>query len=279
MQFKGVLILVIHLAAASILQSAEGPTSTPAQIRAAAAVKEIIGHRGSAADRPENTLASFRRAIEAKADIAEVDVRTTKDGFLVCSHDADVVHATDGKGLVASLTLAEIQKLDAGKKFDPMYAGEKMPTFAEVLGVCKGKIAVLVDLKEAGDAYASKVATAIRTHGDPKTVVLGVRSLEHVKQFKKLLPEARQLGLVPAVSDIESFAKEGVPMVRLWPRWLVDPDLVPRVRKLELQIHIGTGPGTRKDVLPLLEHFPESLSSDDPHQLRQTLAEIGAAKK
>lgn len=277
MSLKVACLLALHLTAATLTRADDSPI-TPAQARAAMAVKEIIGHRGSAADRPENTLASFRRAIEANADVAEVDVRTTKDGFLVCSHDADVSHATDGKGLIAQMTLTEIQKLDAGRKFDAKYAGERMPTFADVLGVCKGKIAVLVDLKEFGEEYANAVADAIRTHGDPKTVVLGVRSLEHVKQFKKLLPEARQIGLVPAVSDIEAFAKEGVRMVRIWPKWLSDADLVPRLRKLGLQIHIGAGLGTRKEVLPLLAHAPESLSSDDPAQLRQTLTEIAKSQ-
>ena len=51
-----------------------------------------------------------------------MDVRTTKDGALVCMHDADVDRTTDGKGRVADLTLAQIKNLDAGAKFDARYA-------------------------------------------------------------------------------------------------------------------------------------------------------------
>jgi len=241
-------------------------------------VKEIIGHRGSAADRPENTLASFRRAIEAGADVAEVDVRVTKDGALVCLHDADVEHTTDGKGKVANLTLAEIKKLDAGGKFGEKFKGERIPEFREVLIVCKGKINVLIDLKESGEEYAKKIAAEVREHGEPKRTVLGVRSLEHVEHFRKLLPEARTIGLVPTVNDIEPFATAGVKTIRLWPKWLPDETLVPRVRKLGLELHIGAGKGTREEVLPLLIHEPESLSSDDPAQLIKTLAEIRGKK-
>jgi len=68
-------------------------------------------------------------------------------------------------------------------------------------------------------------------------------------------------------------------VIRLWPKWLVDEALVPRVRKLGLELHLGTGLGTRAEVLPLLAHEPESLSSDDPAQLVKTLAEIAGPKK
>src|SRR6478672_7884440 len=100
----------------SLLLAAAAPPA-PADPARAAGVKEVIGHMGSCADRPGNTLASIRRAIEAGAHVAEVDVRTTKDGVLVCMHDAEVDRTTNGKGKVADLTRTEIQKLDAGSKF------------------------------------------------------------------------------------------------------------------------------------------------------------------
>src|SRR5947199_46490 len=80
-----------------------------------------------------NTLAGIRRATEAGAHVAEVDIRTTKDGALVCMHDPDVDRTTDGTGKVATLTLADIRKLDAGAKFDAKYKGERVPTLREVL--------------------------------------------------------------------------------------------------------------------------------------------------
>ena len=60
-------------------------------------------------------------------------------------------------------------------------------------------------------------------------------------------------------------------VIRLWPKWLADESLVPRVRKLGFELHLGTGMGTKAEVLPLLAHRPESLSSDDPAQLLKTL--------
>ncbi|HUR52628.1 MAG TPA: glycerophosphodiester phosphodiesterase family protein [Gemmataceae bacterium] len=246
---------------------------------AALKVKEVIGHMGSCADRPGNTIVSLRRAIEAGAHVAEVDIRTTKDGVLVCLHDDTVDRTTDGKGKVAALTLGELKKLDAGVKFDAKFTGERVPTLRELLEVGKGKVAVMLDLKEDGEEYAKRIAAAVRVHGEPKRIVVGVRSVEHVRQFKQLLPAARLIGLVPTTDDIEPFSKAGVKVIRLWPKWLTDETLVPRVRKLGLELHLGTGLGTPAEVLPLLAHSPESLSSDDPARLLKTLAEIGGQKK
>lgn len=273
------LVMTIVLAAAAPGPALDESLTPEAARTAAAKVKEIIGHKGSCADRPENTLASCRRAIEAKAAAAETDVRTTKDGVLTCMHDLDVSHTTDGKGLVADMTLAEIKKLDAGLRFDAKFKGERVPILREILVASKGKIGVMLDLKESGEAYAKAIAAEVREHGEPKRTVLGIRSIEHAEQFKKLLPEARQIGLVPIADDIEPFAKAGVHVIRLWPKWLNDATLVPRVRKVGLELHIGAGNGSREEVLPLLVHQPESLSSDDPARLLKTLAEIRGKDK
>lgn len=243
------------------LAPAADPPAPPDGATAAGKVKEVIGHMGSCADRPGNTLVGVRRAIEAGAHVTEVDVRTTKDGVLVCLHDAEVDRTTDGKGKVADLTLADVKKLEAGVRFDARFAGERVPTLREVLELAKGKIAVMIDLKEDGEGYAEQIATAVRAFGEPKRVVLGIRSVEHAKRFRKLLPDGRQIGLVPTADDIEPFAKAGVTAIRLWPKWLSDEKLVPRVRKLGLELHLGTGTGTRAEVLPLLVHEPESIES------------------
>ncbi len=276
MTFRLTLLLLLSTV---VVCPAADPPVPPNAAKAAAGVKEVIGHMGSCGDRPGNTLASYRRAIESGAHAAEVDVRTTKDGALVCLHDPDVDRTTDGKGKVAELTLAEVTKLDAGVKFDAKYKGERVPTLRDVLALAKGKIGVMIDLKEEGEEYAKRIAAEAREFGEPKRLLLGIRSVEHAKLFRKLLPEARQIGLVPTAADIEPFAKAGVNVIRLWPKWLSDESLVPRVRKVGLELHVGTGMGTRSEVLPLLAHQPESLSSDDPTQLVKTLAELRGAKK
>src|SRR5262249_57066016 len=122
----------------------------PAWARAAGGVRKVVPRGGGSSDRRENALAAPRGAMEAGATANAVDVRTTRDGVLVSLHDADVRRTTDGKGLVRDLTLAELRRLDAGRRFDRKFAGERVPTLREVLELCRDKVDVLLDLKETG---------------------------------------------------------------------------------------------------------------------------------
>ena len=57
----------------------------------------IIGHRGVAAFAPENTIESFKKALEAGADGFECDIRLSKDKKLVVIHDDNLKRITQGK--------------------------------------------------------------------------------------------------------------------------------------------------------------------------------------
>ena len=236
-------------------------------------VRQIVAHRGSSADSPENTLAAVRRAIDAGATAIEVDVRTTKDGHLVALHDATLDRTTDGTGAVNDLTLAEVKKLDAGGWFDAKFRGEKVPTLKEVLALCGNRADVLLDLKESGDAFAKSVAGVVNEHGRPARTIVGVRSVAQAKLIRELLPKSRQLGLIPRPNDIAAFAEAGVETIRLWPDWLKDdPALVRKVREAKARLHLNGKTGEPDEVVPLLKHRPDSLSSDDPARLVRTLA-------
>lgn len=262
------------LSLVAVSSAAEPATDTPTRIEAAGKVRLIIAHRGSSIDRPENTLAALRRAIEVQATASEIDVRTSRDGVLVCLHDADLARTTDGTGKVSERTLAELKRLDAGGRFDPKFRGERIPELSEVLAAARGKIDVLLDLKEDGIVYLERIAAVLRRHGEPRRAILGVRTVEQARRLRKLLPETRQIGLIPTPGDLEAFAAAGVTTIRLWPRWLDDRALVPRLRKLRVGLLLGVAKGTPAEVLPLLAHQPEALFADDPARLKQTLQEL-----
>jgi glycerophosphoryl diester phosphodiesterase len=101
-----------------------------------------VGHRGARAYAPENTLASFKKALEIGVDATELDVRKTRDGELVVMHDADVKRTTNGKGLVSDMSLAQIKALSSD--------GDKVPTLGEALDFLSGKVIVFIELKEQG---------------------------------------------------------------------------------------------------------------------------------
>lgn len=107
----------------------------------------IIAHRGASAYYPENTLASFEGAVALGADMVELDVQLTSDSEVVVFHDEKISRCTNGRGLLANHTLADLKKLDAGGWFDKKFRGERIPTLAEVLNLCRKRIAVNIEVK------------------------------------------------------------------------------------------------------------------------------------
>ncbi len=107
-----------------------------------------IGHRGAAAHAPENTVASFRRAVELDADAVEFDVQRTRDGALVVIHDETVDRTTNGSGRVGDLTFGEVRALDAGVWKGREFAGERVPTLEEAIDAVPERIRLFVELKD-----------------------------------------------------------------------------------------------------------------------------------
>ena len=145
-----------------------------------------IGHRGARAYEPENTIRSFRKALELKVDAIELDVRKTKDQQLVVIHDADIKRTTNGKGLVADLTLEEIRQFSTEKD-------EKIPTLKEALDFLDKKVRILIELKEAG--IEKQVVSAVQKKGLQKNVII-VSFIEKALQEIRNLDEKVETGLI-----------------------------------------------------------------------------------
>ncbi len=101
-------------------------------------------HRGGGGlERPDNTLASARHGWQL-GGIPEFDIRTTHDGVIFCLHDSTLARTTNAPEALRSrpageLTWDEIAPWDAGLPFDAQYAGERVPTLAEVFADMAGK--------------------------------------------------------------------------------------------------------------------------------------------
>jgi glycerophosphoryl diester phosphodiesterase len=146
----------------------------------------LVGHRGLPTHAPEETLATFESCIHLRVGV-ELDVRRTRDGQLVCLHDPTVDRTTDGKGKVGDLSLRELRQLDAGKKFDAAFAGERVPTLDEFFALLRERrspILVAIDLKEP-DCEADVVKLAEK-HGVLKQLVFIGLAIENSKVRERL---------------------------------------------------------------------------------------------
>jgi glycerophosphoryl diester phosphodiesterase len=121
----------------------------PQYVEAGATVK-VTAHRGHSRAAPENTLSAIRKAIESKADYAEIDVQQTADGVVVLLHDRDLKRVAGLSRRLDELTYDEVRKLDVGSWFDPSFADERIPTLAEAIELARGKIKLNIEMKYFG---------------------------------------------------------------------------------------------------------------------------------
>jgi glycerophosphoryl diester phosphodiesterase len=204
----------------------------------------FIAHRGASQEAPENTLAAFKLAWEQGADGIEADFRLTVDGHIVCLHDPGTGRVGDRDLVVAESTLAELKQVDMGSRKGPQWAGERIPTLAEVLAlVTEGKrifieiksgLAILEPLEEvlAESGLRSEqivlvsfvgnvISSAKKRMPHLKSHLLSVfpgknrgapRSAGLIQRVKTLAVDGADVGVHPALdrSFVEAFHQEGL---------------------------------------------------------------------
>ena len=167
---------------------------------------QIIGHRGASGYEPENTLISFKKAIELKANMIELDVYACRTGQVVVIHDFKVDRTTNGKGYVEDMPFEELRTLDAGK-------GEKIPTLAESLDVIDRKCKVNIELK--GEGTPVPVFILIEKYVNEKGWDWDdfyISSFNHylLNEFISLMPDGNGIKICPLICGIPlGFAKFG----------------------------------------------------------------------
>lgn len=143
-------------------------------------VSRIIGHRGAAGLALENTLTSFRKAIEAGTTIIEFDVQTTSDGHFVICHDNDLSRVSDSRVKIKDVTLKTLRDI-------PLKNGDTVPLLTEALDlVRKHNITAVVEAKTISDTEA--FCALLDTYRD---VTMAVASFNHalLARIRKLRPD------------------------------------------------------------------------------------------
>lgn len=128
----------------------------------------IEGHRGWRAKYPENTLISFRAAIELGVDAIEFDVWLSKDKVPVIMHDANTLRITGHDGAITEQTLAELKKLDAGSHKGAEFAGERIPTLRETLELAhslRPSLRLGVEIKDFREEAVDKTVAMLKEFG------------------------------------------------------------------------------------------------------------------
>ncbi|MBQ7347320.1 MAG: hypothetical protein IJW55_05125 [Clostridia bacterium] len=152
----------------------------------------LAAHRGDKLKYPENTMPAFEAALALGVDMIETDIHMTRDGELIIMHDRNALRTCGVDRNVDEMSLAEVRELDAGRLFDPLFEGVKIPTVVEFLEWIKDTdLLVNWELKdypaEVGDAFAfataDRLIALIEQYGMEKRSMINsfsARVLEHI---------------------------------------------------------------------------------------------------
>lgn len=153
---------------------------------------KVIAHRGFCGEYPENTMLSFKKAVEDGCDELELDVQLTKDNILVIIHDETIDRVTDGTGNVRDYTFEELRKFNVRATFGDKYGFNPIPSFEEYVSWVKDQnVTTNIELKTGKYYYEDleeKVIGMIKAYGLENKVMFS--SFNHLSliRCKELVP-------------------------------------------------------------------------------------------
>lgn len=204
-----------------------------------------IAHRGASGYAPENTFASFDKALKMKADYIEFDIQRTSDGKLVIIHDPTVDRTTNGRGSVQSMSFSQLKMLDAGTWFSKDYTNQRIPSFQELLNRYAGKVKMLIELKNPSqypgiEKEVADVLTKYHLDSRPNDEII-IQSFDKnsVQTFHRILPAVstgvllkyKPLGIPPRqLNEMAKYADFVNPN-----KSMANPQLIKRIHELGMK--------------------------------------------
>ncbi len=176
----------------SVSQCAAQPR--PATHPAAHRKPLLFAHRGSTLLAPENTSYAFDLALGYQADVLETDVRLSRDGHVIVTHDARIDRTTDGQGAVCDISLAKLKKLDAGYRFISSdgktyrHRGMRLLTLDDLFARYPNT-RINIDIKDRGPAAARAVAEVVHRYPAAPWVNVGSFHAPTLYYFRQFAPE------------------------------------------------------------------------------------------
>lgn len=234
-------------------------------------IPTVSAHRGSSYDAPENTLASIQAAIDDMADYAEIDVRPTKDGKIVLSHDESLKRTTGLNKLVGEVTYEEIEKLDAGSWFSEDYAGEKIPLLEQVLELCDNKLNLNIEIKspadeDSEDSFVENLVALIKEYNFEDQCVVTSFNYDMITKVKEL-DEDIKTGLISTMFLANTSRLQSVDAVSL-NNIFITQDLVDYMHNNGKKVFAWTVNST-STATKMLSYGVDNIITDNPVLIKE----------
>lgn len=245
----------------------------------------FFAHRGASGSFPENTLPAFLAATRAGMPYLELDVWATADAHIVTHHDETLLRLCGDPRRLPELTLAELQRLDAGYTFTldggSSYPfrdqGVKIPTLSEVLNACP-QSRFNIEIKDPNPEAAAGAVQAIRAAGREADVLLAAEDHQILQRLRPLCPGIPTSLSFAEAADFFAWLENGcrdpyrAPGVALQipevygHRQLVTAESIAAAHAVGLEVHVWTVNQTA-DIQRLLALGVDGIMSDFPERL------------
>jgi glycerophosphoryl diester phosphodiesterase len=160
--------------------------------------EEIIAHRGSSLQAPENTLSAIEIAIEEGAHAVEFDVRNSSDHVPILLHDESLNRTTNysGSRLASELPYHYIKDLDAGSWFSEDYHWEYIPSLEEAFKLIDNRVDIFIDVKTSDKRTEEEIIRLIEAYELTDQVKIMSFKLSQLKRFKDANPDIQTVMLI-----------------------------------------------------------------------------------
>jgi glycerophosphoryl diester phosphodiesterase len=159
-----------------------------------------VAHRGASGNFPENTRLAFEEAIEAEADMIEMDCQLTRDGHIVVFHDERLKRTAGVSGNLRSKSLEQLKQLDVGQWKKKSFRGERVLTLEEVLAIIVGKVDLCLDIKQFNGSQPGieiKLLFILSHYDYLDQTIFSSFNYQSIDRVRDFAPEAR-IGVIYA---------------------------------------------------------------------------------
>ena len=231
----------------------------------------VVAHRGVHNGIPENTLAAYQKAIDLGCDFVEIDLRKTKDGRFVSVHNSTVDAYVEGiSGKVNDFTLAELKQMNIGKRVGPEWENERIPTFEEILQLCKGKIGIYLDLKEA--SIKEQVAI-IKKYNMEQDIIWYIPAsyMEAIKEVKKYCYKCVPMPDPGPKENIAKVFEVVQPSVIATDMGELSEEYMKIAKKYNIKVIVDEDEGTEAEWEKIIAWGTDGIQTDNPAKLIEYL--------
>ena len=231
----------------------------------------IVAHRGAAGKAPENTLASFKQAIEDKTDWIELDVQENAEGKIVVVHDSDFMKLAGNPVKVWDSTLDQLADIDIGSWFDHRFSTERTPLLKDVLELAHGKARVVIELKYYGhdEQLEQRVIDIVESMGMVEEIAMMSLKYDGIQKIRALRPDWN-VGLLSAtaIGDLSKLDTNFLAVAM----GMASPGFIDRAHRAGRKVFVWTV-NDAVSMSRMISLGVDGLITDEPEMARKVIQE------